>query len=81
MPSAGEYGWGHEREADQPSRSVARESRTHAGGELNLDQLRRLDADAEAAVRRISVVKLTATILIVYAVTLAAMLLLALLNG
>ena len=48
---------------------------------MNLDQLRRLDADAEAAIRRISIVKLTATILIVYAVTLAAMLLLGLLTG
>ena len=43
--------------------------------------LRRLDADAEAAIRRVSIVKLSATILVVYAVTLAAMLLLVLLNG
>ena len=40
-----------------------------------------LDDDAEAAVRRISIVKLTATILIVYAVTLAAMLMIGLLTG
>ena len=33
---------------------------------MNLQQLRRLDADAEAAIRRISIIKLTATILIVY---------------
>lgn len=48
---------------------------------MNLETLRRLDDDAEAAIRRISIVKLTATILIVYAVTLAAMLLLRLLTG
>jgi hypothetical protein len=48
---------------------------------MNLQQFRRLDDDAEAAIRRISIVKLTATILVVYAVTLAAMLLLVLLNG
>ena len=48
---------------------------------MNLQQLRRLDADAEAAIRRISIVKLTATILVVYAVTLAAMLLLMLVSG
>jgi hypothetical protein len=48
---------------------------------MNLQQLRRLDADAEAAIRRISIVKLTATILVVYAVTLAAMLLLMLVTG
>jgi hypothetical protein len=48
---------------------------------MNLQQLRRLDADAEAAIRRISIVKLTATILVVYAVTLAAMVLLMLVTG
>ena len=48
---------------------------------MNLQQLRGLDADAEAAIRRISSVKPTATILIVYAVTLAAMLLLGLVTG
>lgn len=48
---------------------------------MNLQQLRRIDADAEAAIRRISIVKLTATILIVYAVTPAAMLLLGLPTG
>jgi len=47
---------------------------------VNLQQLRRLDADAEAAVRRISIVTLTSTILIVFAVTLAAMLVLALVS-
>ena len=48
---------------------------------MNLQELRRLDDDAEAAVRRISIVKLTATVLIVFAVTLAAMLLLVLVSG
>lgn len=48
---------------------------------MNLDRLRRLDTDAEAAIRRISIVKLASTVLIVFAVTLAAMLLLMLLNG
>ena len=48
---------------------------------MNLQQLRGLDADAEAAIRRISIVKSTAAILIVYAVTLAAMLLLGLVTG
>jgi hypothetical protein len=46
--------------------------------DVNLQQLRRLDADAEAAIRRISIVKLAATILVVYALTLAAMLVLGL---
>ena len=40
---------------------------------MNLQQLRRLDTDAEAAVRRMSIVKLAATVLIVLAVTSAAM--------
>ena len=48
---------------------------------MNLQQLRRLDGGAEAAVRRISIGDLAATILVVYAVAVAAMLLLALLNG
>jgi hypothetical protein len=48
---------------------------------MNLDRLRRLDTDAEVAIRRISIVKLASTVLIVFAVTLAAMLLLMLLNG
>lgn len=48
---------------------------------MNLETLRRLDDDAEAAIPRISIVRLAATILIVYAVTLAAMLLLGLLTG
>ena len=48
---------------------------------VNLQQLRGLDVDAEAPIRRISIVKPTATILIVYAVTLAAMLLLGLVTG
>jgi len=47
---------------------------------MNLQTLRRLDDDAEAAVRRISIVKLAATILIVFAVTLAAMIVIALLT-
>lgn len=45
---------------------------------MNLEQLRRLDADAEAAIRRISIIKLASTILIVYAVTFAVFVLLAL---
>ena len=48
---------------------------------MNLQQLRGLEVDAEAAIRRISIVKPTATILIVYAVKLAAMLLLGLVTG
>jgi hypothetical protein len=49
--------------------------------DVDLQQLRRLDADAEAAIRRISIVKLAATILVVYAVTLAAMLVLGLVTS
>lgn len=48
---------------------------------MNLQTLRRLDADAEAAVRRISIVKLAATMLIVFAVTLAATIVIALLTS
>lgn len=45
---------------------------------MNLQQLRRLDADA--AIRRISIVKLASTIIIVYAVAFAVFVLLALLT-
>ena len=48
---------------------------------MNLQQLRRLDADAEAAVRRIKIVKLTATILIVLAVAFAAQIVLILVTS
>jgi hypothetical protein len=48
---------------------------------MNLQQLRRLDADAEAAIRRISNLKLASTILIVFAVTFAVFVLLALLTS
>jgi hypothetical protein len=48
---------------------------------MSLETLRGLDDDAEAATRRMSIVKLASTILIVYAVTLATMLLLGLLTG
>ena len=48
---------------------------------MNLQQLRGLDVDAEAAIQRISIVQPTSTTLIVYAVPLAAMLLLGLVTG
>ena len=48
---------------------------------MNLHQLRRLEADAEAAIRGVSIVKLASMILFVFAVTLAAMPVLALLTG
>lgn len=48
---------------------------------MNLQQLRRLDDDAEAAIRSVSIVKLSATILVVFAVTLAVMLLLMVVSG
>ena len=44
-------------------------------------RLRRLDADAEAAIRRISIVKLTATVLMVIAVAFVAQVVLALLTS
>ncbi|MGH3036099.1 MAG: hypothetical protein ACRDMU_02865 [Gaiellaceae bacterium] len=47
---------------------------------MNIQQLRRLDADAEAAIRRISIVKLTATVVIVLAVGFIAMLVLLLIT-
>jgi len=48
---------------------------------MNVQQLRRLDDDAEAAIRRISIVKLASTILIVYAAAFAVFVLLAALTG
>jgi hypothetical protein len=48
---------------------------------MNLQQLHRLDDDAEAAIRRISIVKLSATVIIVFAVTFAVFVLLALLTS
>ena len=48
---------------------------------MNLQQLRRLHADAEAAIRRVSIVKLASTILVVFAVTFAVFVLLALLTS
>lgn len=48
---------------------------------MNLQQLRRLDTDAEAAIRGVSIVKLTATILMVIAVAFAVMLVLALVTS
>jgi hypothetical protein len=48
---------------------------------MNLDRLRRLDTDAEAAIRRISIVKLTATVVMVLAVAFAAMLVVAVITG
>ena len=50
-------------------------------GRMNLPQLRRLDDEAEAAIRRISIVKLTATVVMVLAVAFVAMLVLAVITG
>lgn len=48
---------------------------------MNVQQLRRLDDDAEAAIRRINIVKLASTILIAYAAAFAVFVLLAALTG
>jgi hypothetical protein len=55
-----------------PTTSPPRDTRA-----MNLDTLRRLDDNAEAAIRRISLIKLAATILMVYAVAFAVFVLLA----
>jgi hypothetical protein len=47
---------------------------------MSIDSLRRLDQEAEAAVRRISIVKLASTIVIVWALASLAMFVLMLLN-
>jgi hypothetical protein len=47
---------------------------------MSLESLRRLDVDLEAAIRRISIVKLVSTIVIVWALAILAMLVLGLLN-
>jgi hypothetical protein len=47
---------------------------------MSLESLRRMDDDLEAAVRRISIVKLVSTIVIVWALATLAMLVLGLLN-
>jgi hypothetical protein len=47
---------------------------------MSIDSLRRLDQEAEAALRRISIVKLASTIVIVWALATLAMLVLMLLN-
>lgn len=47
---------------------------------MNFERLRRLDDDGEASIRRISIVKLASTILIVFAVTFAVFVLLAVLT-
>ena len=65
-------------------RDAVRTLSPHARSAVNcygLTDLRLVDADAKADIRRISIVKFAATILVAYAGTLAAMLLLVLLNG
>jgi hypothetical protein len=47
---------------------------------MRLESLRRLDDDLETAVRRISIVKLVATIVVVWALATLAMFVLMLLN-
>jgi hypothetical protein len=47
---------------------------------MSIESLRRLDEDAEAALRRISIVKLASTIVVVWALATLALLVLSLLN-
>jgi len=61
-----------------PLLPVGREARDTAV--MRLESLRRLDDDLEAAVRRISIVKLVATIVMVWALATLAMVVLMLLS-
>jgi hypothetical protein len=79
--SAGEFGWQATKDGRVRITWLVPPGGSWMLPAMNLQQLRRLDDDAEAAIRRISIVKLTAPILAVFAVALAAQLVLALISG